>query len=95
MPLIWRVAARESRHEGTLEGRWALSIRAANLLGVFIAAIAGLWVAYQFVRPYGALIDQLLANEHDPQQERGRYEIGAACNLTVLPRLLAATQCWR
>lgn len=42
-----------------LEGRWALSIRAANVLGAFIAAIAAVWVAYQFVRPYGALIDQL------------------------------------
>ncbi len=42
-----------------LEGRWALSIKAANVLGCVIGAIAAVWVTYQLVRPYGALIDQL------------------------------------
>jgi transglutaminase-like putative cysteine protease len=37
------------------EGRWALSIRGANMLGCAIAAIAAVWVAFQFVRPSGAL----------------------------------------
>jgi transglutaminase-like putative cysteine protease len=43
-----------------LEGRWALSIPAANVLGGVIAAGAVAWVAYQFFRPWGVtLLDQL------------------------------------
>jgi hypothetical protein len=43
-----------------LEGRWALSIRAANILGGVIAVGAVAWVAYQFFRPWGGtLLDQL------------------------------------
>jgi hypothetical protein len=42
------------------EGRWALSIRAANYLGGAIAAAAAGWVAWQFFRPWGGtLLDQL------------------------------------
>ena len=43
-----------------LEDRWALSIPAANFLGGVIFAGAGIWVAYQFFRPWGGtLLDQL------------------------------------
>jgi hypothetical protein len=43
-----------------LEGRWALSLRAANFLGGVIGVGAIGWVAYQFVRPWGGtLLDQL------------------------------------
>jgi hypothetical protein len=43
-----------------MEGRWTLSIRAANILGGVIAAGAVAWVAYQFFRPWGGtLLDQL------------------------------------
>src|SRR5581483_6489724 len=43
-----------------MEGRWALTIRAANLLGGLIGGAAVLWVAWQFFRPFGApLLDQL------------------------------------
>jgi hypothetical protein len=44
-----------------VEGRWALSIRAANVLGGVIALLAGAWLTYQFMRPEGGLIDQLPA----------------------------------
>jgi protein-glutamine gamma-glutamyltransferase len=43
-----------------LEGRWALSLKAANVLGGVIGIGAIGWVAYQFVRPWGGtLLDQL------------------------------------
>jgi len=43
-----------------LEGRWALSLRAANFLGGLIGIGAMGWVAFQFVRPWGGtLLDQL------------------------------------
>src|SRR3954469_693151 len=43
-----------------LEGRWALSLRAANILGGVIGVGALAWVGYQFVRPWGGtLLDQL------------------------------------
>jgi protein-glutamine gamma-glutamyltransferase len=43
-----------------LEGRWALSLQAANFLGGLIGIGAIAWVAYQFVRPWGGtLLDQL------------------------------------
>jgi hypothetical protein len=42
-----------------VEGRWALSIPAANLLGGGIAAFAAFWVLYQFLRPFGTLLDML------------------------------------
>lgn len=42
-----------------LEGRWALSLRAANILGGVIAVIAIIWVANQFLHPSMALVDQL------------------------------------
>jgi hypothetical protein len=38
-----------------VEGRWALSILAANLLGMVIAAGAALWLLYQVVLPRGEL----------------------------------------
>jgi hypothetical protein len=41
-----------------VEGRWSLSIRAANFIGGAIAAVAVVWVTDQFLRP-DALIDQL------------------------------------
>src|SRR5947209_13023428 len=34
-----------------LEGRWALSLLAANLLGVVIAIAAGSWIVYHTVNP--------------------------------------------
>jgi transglutaminase-like putative cysteine protease len=34
-----------------LEGRWALSLRAANLVGAALALALVAWLAYQFVRP--------------------------------------------
>lgn len=40
-----------------LEGRWALSNVAANLLAVMIAAAAGLWVAYRLVEPPKGRVD--------------------------------------
>ena len=43
-----------------LEGRWSLTIPAANALGGVIAAGAVAWVAYQFFRPWGGtLLDAL------------------------------------
>src|SRR5262249_3589140 len=43
-----------------VEGRWSLSIPAANVLGVAIAAAAAGWVTYQFFRPWGGtLLDHL------------------------------------
>jgi protein-glutamine gamma-glutamyltransferase len=42
-----------------LEGRWALSIRAANVLGGVIAMIAIVWVVNEFLHPSLALVDQL------------------------------------
>src|SRR5438132_98745 len=42
-----------------LEGRWALSIRQANIVGAVIAVGAAGWVAYQFFRPLGTLLDVL------------------------------------
>ena len=37
-----------------LEGRWALSLEAANALGLVIAAGAGFWIAYQLLQPAGS-----------------------------------------
>src|SRR5947209_5624722 len=34
-----------------MEGRWALSIRAANVIGGVIGVVALVWVVYQFKRP--------------------------------------------
>src|SRR5947208_4647382 len=42
-----------------MEGHWALSLRAANFLGGVIGIGAIGWVAYQFVRPFGTLLDTL------------------------------------
>jgi transglutaminase-like putative cysteine protease len=43
-----------------LEGRWSLSLGAANVLGGVIGVGAMAWVAYQFLRPWGGtLLDQL------------------------------------
>ncbi|VTS02770.1 DUF3488 and transglutaminase-like domain-containing protein [Tuwongella immobilis] len=42
-----------------LEGRWSLSIAAANLAGGIIAAMLGIWFVYQFVRPSGNLMTTL------------------------------------
>src|SRR3954469_7673868 len=39
------------------EGRWALTIRAANILGCAIAALAAVWVGYQVVQPSGTISD--------------------------------------
>jgi len=39
-----------------VEGKWALSIRAANLVGGLIAAIAGIWAAYLAIRPSTGLM---------------------------------------
>jgi transglutaminase-like putative cysteine protease len=40
------------------EGRWELSIPAANVLGVIIFALAGIWVGSQLMRP-GSLLETL------------------------------------
>ncbi len=43
-----------------MEGRWALNIRAANILGGVIAVGAVGWIASQFFRPWGrTLLDEL------------------------------------
>src|SRR5262249_53854686 len=42
------------------EGRWSLSIRAANLLGIVIALAAAGWVAVQFLRPFGTSLLDIL-----------------------------------
>src|SRR5262245_65881753 len=42
-----------------LEGRFELSLRDANLLGVFLFALLGLWAISQAVRPPTRLADTL------------------------------------
>jgi protein-glutamine gamma-glutamyltransferase len=42
-----------------LEGRWQLSLRDANLMGLGLAALLGLWAIYQVVRPPTGLADTL------------------------------------
>jgi hypothetical protein len=42
-----------------VEGRWSLSLRAANVLGGVIGVIAIIWIAYQFSRADGMLMEQL------------------------------------
>src|SRR3954451_22346964 len=42
-----------------LEGRWQLSLRDANLMGLALAAILGLWAIYQVVRPPTGLAETL------------------------------------
>ncbi|HEX3148360.1 MAG TPA: transglutaminase domain-containing protein [Gemmataceae bacterium] len=42
-----------------LEGRWQLSLRDANLMGLGLAAVLGLWGIYQVVRPPTGLADTL------------------------------------
>src|SRR5262249_2010359 len=42
-----------------MEGRWALSLQAANVVGMFLAALLGIWIAYQFFRPGDGLMKQL------------------------------------
>jgi len=42
-----------------LEGKWSLSLRAANLLGGGIAAFTGIWIAIQMQRPTGGLLVSL------------------------------------
>jgi protein-glutamine gamma-glutamyltransferase len=42
-----------------MEGRWALSLQAANIVGMFLAALLGIWVAYQFFRSGDGLMRQL------------------------------------
>ena len=39
-----------------VEGKWSLSIRAANVVGGLIAGIAGIWAAYLTVRPSTGLL---------------------------------------
>src|SRR4051812_10423553 len=41
------------------EGRWQLSLRDANLMGLALAALLLLWVVFQFVRPATGLMDIL------------------------------------
>jgi len=41
------------------EGKWSLSIPAANVAGGVIAALLGAWFAYQFLRPSGSLLETL------------------------------------
>src|SRR5262245_44030834 len=41
------------------EGKWSLSLKAANIVGAVIAVGLALWVGYQFIRPQGSLIDLL------------------------------------
>jgi len=42
-----------------LEGKWSLSIWAANVVGGLIAAFAGVWIAFQVQRPDGGLMISL------------------------------------
>ena len=42
-----------------LEGRFELSLRDANLVGLFLFALLGLWAIFQVVRPSTGLTDQL------------------------------------
>jgi transglutaminase-like putative cysteine protease len=43
-----------------LEGRWSLSLSAANSVGMVLTALLGIWIAYQFFRPSSeSLIYQL------------------------------------
>lgn len=43
-----------------LEGRWSLTLNAANTVGMVLTAILGIWIAYQFFRPQSeSLIYQL------------------------------------
>jgi hypothetical protein len=42
-----------------LEGRWALSLRNANLVGLGLAALLGIWAIFQVVRPPTGLADTL------------------------------------
>src|SRR4051812_36541953 len=41
------------------EGRWQLSLRDANLMGIGLGALLGLWGIYQVVRPPTGLADTL------------------------------------
>jgi hypothetical protein len=43
-----------------MEGRWSLSIRAANLIGGVIGVLAIVWVVYQFTRPNGDFGEELV-----------------------------------
>lgn len=40
-----------------IEERWTISLYASNILGLFIAAGAALWIAYRVVQPGGGLAD--------------------------------------
>src|SRR4029077_2215241 len=40
-----------------VEERWTISLYASNILGLFIAAGAALWIAYQFWQPGGGMTD--------------------------------------
>ncbi|HKB04200.1 MAG TPA: transglutaminaseTgpA domain-containing protein [Gemmataceae bacterium] len=42
-----------------LEGRWQLSLRDANVAGLFLGALLGLWAIFQAVRPPTGLADTL------------------------------------
>jgi protein-glutamine gamma-glutamyltransferase len=41
------------------EGRWQLSLRSANMVGLILAALLGLWAIFQVVRPPTGLADLL------------------------------------
>ncbi len=43
----------------SLEGRWALSLGSANIVGGFLFGMLGIWALYQFVRPSIGLADQI------------------------------------
>jgi hypothetical protein len=43
-----------------MEGRWSLSIRAANLIGGVIGVVAIVWVAFQLTRPGGDFGDEMV-----------------------------------
>src|SRR5262245_66154903 len=42
-----------------IEGRWQLSLRSANFVGLCLAALLGLWAIFQVVRPPTGLADIL------------------------------------
>ena len=46
-----------------LEGRWELNLRAANLVGLFLASFLGLWFIYQLVRPAHSFSDVAIGPE--------------------------------
>ncbi len=65
-----------------LEGRFELSLKDANIVGLFMAVILGLWVIFQFVRPATGL------GETIPWPARGIVYMGPVLMLLIPAKLL-------